>query len=270
MEDKTLILTIGLTDVKDTNNEWLAHSDSVVHEHEELYNLYKQNPDIEKASLSWKLKMDHPLVVKLIQRWEETIRRPHLKMISTRHAPFVYNKEYVNMSLNLENIALIPTDTNISMTNKELTDLNLTLRENVTWGALKLNLDHIYDYNRLEGLNRQIDQVHMKDIFKIQSLDKYSNAVLDIPVNFSVDLELSQLKRNRAVLTYDDLMPHYKSVFEKYESEFSDLGYTEEIYTKLLTSETLLIGEPVDSATVLYDTYSKYTSVCRISLTQEE
>ena len=78
------------------------------------------------------------------------------------------------------------------------------------------------------------------------------------------------MKRKTPVLTFSNLMHHQKSVFEEYEEELIELGYDKESYTKILTSEALHIGEPNDSPVTLYETFSKYPTVCRTSLTKEE
>ena len=98
MTAKTLIFTIGLTDEIDTDGEWVVHSEHEQPEYRKSYNLYKQNPEVEKASLSWKLNMENPLVVKLVEQWEKIIRKPHLKMINTRQKPFHFNKDYLDMT----------------------------------------------------------------------------------------------------------------------------------------------------------------------------
>jgi hypothetical protein len=272
MSDKSLILTIGLTDAVDNDNEWIVHAEHKMEKGHQLYNLYKQNPEVEKASLSWKLNMNNPLIAKLIYQWEETIRKPHLKMVTTHHTNFHFNKEYLNMFLDLEHIPLLPGSDNISMTNKEIMDYDLTLAQNVTWGSLKINVDRIYDFNNAEfqSFSRQIDELHTTEKFVVDSYDDVSNKILDIPLSFSFNLELSQMKRVKPSLSFSDLMHHQKSIFAKYESELSDLGYDKELYANLLTSEVIVIGEPQESASILYDTFSKYPTVCRTSLTKEE
>lgn len=272
MTDKTLILTIGLTDEVDTNNEWVVHAEHELEKGCELYNLYKQNPEVEKASLSWKLNMHDPLISKLIYQWEETIRKPHLKMVSTHHKEFHYNKDYLNMFLDLEHIPLMPVNNSVSITNKELVELGLTLNNNVTWGALRINIDRIYDHNDAEydSLQRQVDETHTNKKFAVKSYDVNSEKLLDIPLSFSFNLELSQMQRKVPVLTFQNLMHHQKSIFEENEQELIKLGYDKESYTKILTSEVIQVGEPIESSSVLYETFSKYPTVCRTSLTKEE
>ena len=272
MSDKSLIFTIGLTNVKDTDGIWTVESDSELPEYNTSYNLYKQHPDVEKASLSWKLNMHDPLIAKLIYQWEQTIRKPHLKMVSTQHKDFHFNKDYVNMFLDLEHIPLMPVDNSVSITNKELVELDLTLNNNVTWGALRINIDRIYDHNDAEydSLQRQVDETHMNKKFAVKSYDVNSEKLLDIPLSFSFNLELSQMKRKVPVLTFQNLMHHQKSIFEENEQELIKLGYDKESYTKILTSEVIQVGEPVESSSVLYETFSKYPTVCRTSLTKEE
>jgi len=272
MSDKSLIFTIGLTNVKDTDGIWTVESDSELPEYNTSYNLYKQHPDVEKASLSWKLNMEKSLVAKLIYRWEETIRKPHLKMITSRHSPLHYDKQYFNMALTLEHIPLLPSDNNETYTNQELLDLDFYPSKSNTWGALTLDLSNIFHYNGciMNYLRYQLDDLRETGDFDIVDAETVKAQSLEIPANLSFNLELMQQKRSPASLSFNSLDKHHRDIFEEYKSEFSDLGYDKELYAKLINAQSLAVGEPMQTPSVLYDTFSKYPTVCRTSLTKEE
>ena len=273
MTAKTLIFTIGLTDETDNNGEWIVHSEHERPEYRESYNLYRQNPEVEKTSLSWKLNMENPLVVKLITQWEKTIRKPHLKMINTQHKPFHLNKDYLDMDMKLDHISLLPEDDVVSLSNNELLDCGFTKKRRQSWGSLELYMEDIYNYNDLNHINfqRQIDKVTNSKIFDVAEIDTINDTILEIPSNFSLNLNLSQFKEKpTSEVTFKNLYSHHQDIFEDYEEELIELGYDKESYTKLLASESLLVGEPQDSSTTLYETFSKYPTVCRTSLSKEE
>jgi len=273
MTAKTLIFTIGLTDEIDNNGEWIVQSEHEQPEYRKSYNLYKQNPEVEKASLSWKLNMENPLVVKLVEQWEKIIRKPHLKMINTRHKPFHFNKDYLDMDMLLQHISLLPDEDIISLPNSELMDYGFGKRNSTSWGALVLFMDNIYNHNNISNsyIHSQIDYTQENNELAIEEdFDTVNNRVLEIPSNFYLNLNLTQNKNSTAPTTFKNLFHHQQNIFEEYEDELIKLGYDKESYTKLLTSEVLLIGEPQDSPTTLYETFSKYPTVCRTSLTKEE
>lgn len=273
MTSKTLIFTIGLTDETDTAGEWIVHSEHEQPEHRESYNLYRQNPEVEKASLSWKLNMENPLVVKLIEQWEKTIRKPHIKMINTQHRPFHLNKDYLDIDILLQHLLLLPEEDVISLSNGELLDCGFIKKRSQSWGSLELCMDDIYNHNNLNNFTfrRQIDELHNTKTFDVDAFDTINDRVLEIPSNFSLNLNLSQFKKkSNSEVTFKDLDGHHQDTFNEYEDELIELGYDKESYAKLLTSESLLVGEPNDSPATLYETFSKYPTVCRTSLTKEE
>ena len=273
MTDKTLIFTIGLTDEIDNDGEWIVHSEHKQPEHRESYNLYRQNPEVEKASLSWKLNMENPLVVKLIEQWEKTIRKPHLKMINTQHRPFHLNKDYLDIDIKLDHIMLLPEEDVLSLSNGELLDCRFVKKRSQSWGSLVLDMDDIYNHNNLNNCSfqRQINDLYTNKIFDIEEFDSINNRVLEIPSNFSLNLNLSQVKKKSiSEVTFKNLYNHHQDIFNEYEDELIELGYDKESYTTLLTSESLLVGEPQDSPTTLYENFSKYPTVCRTSLTKEK
>ena len=271
MTAKTLIFTTGLTDEIDTDGEWIVHSEHNQEKYSESYNLYKQNPEVEKASLSWKLNMENPLVVKLIEQWEKTIRKPHLKMINMRRKPFHFNKDYFDIDMVLQHLPLLPEEDVLSLSIGELLDCGFTKKQTQPWGSLVLYMDNIYNYNNTNYLNRQIDDLHNDNPFDVEEFDTVNNRVLEIPSNFCLNLNLTQFKKkSNSETTFKNLFHHHQAAFNEYEDELIELGYDKESYAKLLTSEALLIGEPQDSPTTLYETFCKYPTVCRTSLTKEK
>tara|TARA_B100000497_G_scaffold104039_1_gene119486 strand:+ start:354 stop:1175 length:822 start_codon:yes stop_codon:yes gene_type:complete len=273
MTDKTLIFTIGLTDEIDNDGEWIVHSEHERPEYCESYNLYRQNPEVEKESLSWKLNMENPLVVKLIEQWEKTIRKPHLKMINTQHKPFHLNKDYFDIDMTLEHLPLLPEEDLISLSNSELLDCGFIKNQNQSWGSLVLYMDKIYNHNNINTgyLRRQIQDIYDSKIFDVDEIDTINNRILEIPSNFSLNLNLIQFKKKSTLdVTFKNLYSHHQDIFNEYEDKLIEIGYDKESYTKLLISESLLVGEPQDSPTTLYETFSKYPTVCRTSLTKEK
>ena len=145
MSDKSLILTIGLTDKFD--EKWGVVSKHKTQQLSSLYNLKLLDPDSVKETVSWRLNMDNPYVVKIIAAWEKAIRRPHLKMMCHMHTEFDMDPSYLDMRRYMEIVPLIP-----SLPQEQL-DMSIDLSQDcglvsdLPWGSIGTSVYQILNFN---------------------------------------------------------------------------------------------------------------------------
>lgn len=103
----TLKLTLGFTDK--LHPEVMRVDDTAEkREHEHAYNLWKQDPSIERATFTWTIRTDIDAVLRTLDVSEDIIRKPHLKMIILQMPPNNYVPDYISYRMAVQFLSLIP------------------------------------------------------------------------------------------------------------------------------------------------------------------
>lgn len=103
----TLKLELGFTDSLNADSMRIDDTAEKI-EHETSYNLWKQDPSIEKATFTWKIRTDINAVLRTLDVSEDIIRKPHLKMIILQTPPNPFVPDYMSYRLAIQFLSLLP------------------------------------------------------------------------------------------------------------------------------------------------------------------
>ena len=265
MSNDALILTVGLTDVTDGDYAVMGDHQSEDSEH---YNLYKQSPEIEKTSISWKLNMDVPAVVSIINQWEKDIRRPHLSMINIGNRPHPLNKDFSSFSVGINVVNLLPDFTN-TIKIFTLAELYDSLQCDVPWGALSIGLEEIYRFNAINNL--VVDLHYAMDVDNTASIKEFNtNDNLEMPTKLWSNFALEPRKRPKKLKSFSELDDWLIRFYDDHESELLELGYTKDVMIQLCGNDQIIVGTLTETPSVVYEKIKENPRICRTSLTKEE
>ena len=266
MADKILIFTVGLTD--ETEGDFAVMSPQQFDNRTD-YNLYKQAPELEKASISWRLNMDIPEVVNIVKQWETDIRRPHLSMIHVATNPHPLNKDFASISFGVTVEKLLPDITTTTQT-FTIKDLSENLQHKVPWGAISINLEEIFRHNAVHNLSFDIHRARRQNstefVKKFNADDK-----LELPTMFCSNFILQPHKSPKIVEEFYELNNDWLVRFyNEHESELLELGYTKDVMIQLFGNNVLILGTLIENVNTVYNKIKDYPMICRTSLTIEE
>lgn len=271
---KSLILTVGLTDQFD--EKWGVESPHKTEQMGSLYNLRMLDPDSVKETIQWRLNMDNPYVVKIINAWEKTIRKPHLKMMCHMHSEFDMDPSYYEMRRFMETIPLIPDSSENQL------DMSIDLSQDcgmvseLPWGSIGVSANQILNYNNAKTIlqdagNRNPETQKPED----PSMDLIPDfpTDLEIPIMWTNDYALEAVSRKR------DRRKGFTSIAEMHidKAEYAtrnlealkEKGYTEQAIINIMAHQWINIGDLVTNPGEVYEKVSSLPYVCLVTLTEE-
>ena len=272
MSDKSLILTIGLTDKFD--EKWGVNSPNIHEGIESLYNLKLLDPDSAKEKISWRLNMDNPYVVKVINAWEKAIRKPHLKMMCHMHTEFDMDPSYLDMRRFMETVPLIPPDPKAQLDMSIDLSQDCGLTSELPWGALGTSVNQILNFNEIPTTLQNAGNIENgkpkdPDIDLIPNFD--SN--LEMPIMFTNDYELTSRSRKHGTKLKLNKINELHIAKAEYAMRHLDIlkdkGYNEQAIVNIMAHQWLVIGELITSPGEAYETLSNLPYICLITLTEE-
>jgi hypothetical protein len=243
-------LQLGFTD-QDTEN--FIHEDNA-DEDSLRYNIIKQSPELEKASVEWKFNIDVLAVQNIIEAWENIIRGPHLAMVHKNKRPAHLLPTHFSYTINLEFINLLPLKYQIKMLQEEDFD-NFT--SSTIFGNLYLDVFSCYEeagYDYAESAEYAI-QNDTLEFYNIES------EIAAIP-RFTIDFSL-----NRHRLRKTNVDTRFARFMEKHDEEFKVRNIDKEHFKKKYGR--LCIGELLTDPADVYNILSSYPYVCRTSFVKE-
>jgi hypothetical protein len=272
MSDKSLILTIGLTDKFD--EKWGVVSKHKTQQLSSLYNLKLLDPDSVKETVSWRLNMDNPYVVKIIAAWEKAIRRPHLKMMCHMHTEFDMDPSYLDMRRYMEIVPLIP-----SLPQEQL-DMSIDLSQDcglvsdLPWGSIGTSVYQILNFNDITTKLIDAGDLHDGEVSDpdINLIPKF-NSNMDLPIMFTNDYELQKHSRK---LTEKRKLTNINELY-KFKAEYALRNldslkakeYNEQAIINIMARQWLVIGELINTPGETYETLSNLPYICSMTLTEE-
>ena len=272
MSDKSLILTIGLTDKFD--EKWGVVSKHKTQQLSSLYNLKLLDPDSVKETVSWRLNMDNPYVVKIIAAWEKAIRRPHLKMMCHMHTEFDMDPSYLDMRRYMEIVPLIP-----SLPQEQL-DMSIDLSQDcglvsdLPWGSIGTSVYQILNFNDITTKLIDAGDLHDGEVSDpdINLIPKF-NSNMDLPVIFTNDYELQKHSRK---LTEKRKLTNINELY-KFKAEYAMRNldslkakeYNEQAIINIMARQWLVIGELINTPGETYEKLSSLPYICSMTLTEE-
>jgi hypothetical protein len=272
MSDKSLILTIGLTDKFD--EKWGVVSKHKTQQLSSLYNLKLLDPDSVKETVSWRLNMDNPYVVKIITAWEKAIRRPHLKMMCHMHTEFDMDPSYLDMRRYMEIVPLIP-----SLPQEQL-DMSIDLSQDcglvsdLPWGSIGTSVYQILNFNDITTKLIDAGDLHDGEVSDpdINLIPKF-NSNMDLPIMFTNDYELQKHSRK---LTEKRKLTNINELY-KFKAEYALRNldslkakeYNEQAIINIMARQWLVIGELINTPGETYETLSNLPYICSMTLTEE-
>jgi hypothetical protein len=136
----TLKLVLGFTDeINDSVMRIDENREEI--EHQSSYNLYKQDPGLEKVSFTWTICTDNSAVLRALDATEDIIRKPHLKLIITDTPPNSYVPDYTSYRAGIQFLNLIPMKTNFATATEE--DFS-TATMSHEFGTMYINIHEMY------------------------------------------------------------------------------------------------------------------------------
>ena len=272
MSDKSLILTVGLTDKFD--EKWGVESPNKTKKLRSLYNLKSLAPDSVKEKISWRLNMDNPYVVKIINAWEKAIRKPHLKMMCHMHTEFDMDPSYLQMRRFMETVPLIPSDS------KDELDMSIDLSQDcglvseLPWGALGISITQILHFNEIPTVLQEAGEQEDGKVIEpeLDSIPNF-NPIMDLPIMFTNDYELNQQSRKftqkKKLTNINELhIPKAEYALRNLDS-LKSKGYNEQAIINIMAPQWLIIGDLITSPGETYEKLSNLPYVCLITLTEE-
>ena len=272
MSDKSLILTIGLTDKFD--EKWGVESPHKTEQLRSLYNLKLLDPTSVKEKISWRLNMDNPYVVKIINAWEKAIRKPHLKMMCHMHTEFDMDPSYLQMRRFMETVPLIPSDS------KDELDMSIDLSQDcglvseLPWGALGISITQILHFNEIPTVLQEAGEQEDGKVIEpeLDSIPNF-NPIMDLPIMFTNDYELNQQSRKftqkKKLTNINELhIPKAEYALRNLDS-LKSKGYNEQAIINIMAPQWLIIGDLITSPGETYEKLSNLPYVCLITLTEE-
>jgi hypothetical protein len=272
MSDKSLILTIGLTDKFD--EKWGVVSKHKTQQLSSLYNLKLLDPDSVKETVSWRLNMDNPYVVKIITAWEKAIRRPHLKMMCHMHTEFDMDPSYLDMRRYMEIVPLIP-----SLPQEQL-DMSIDLSQDcglvsdLPWGSIGTSVYQILNFNDITTKLIDAGDLHDGEVSDpdINLIPKF-NSNMDLPIMFTNDYELQKHSRK---LTEKRKLTNINELY-KFKAEYALRNldslkakeYNEQAIINIMARQWLVIGELINTPGETYEKLSSLPYICSMTLTEE-
>tara|TARA_B110000908_G_C10226267_1_gene438088 strand:+ start:104 stop:922 length:819 start_codon:yes stop_codon:yes gene_type:complete len=272
MSDKSLILTIGLTDKFD--EKWGVVSKHKTQQLSSLYNLKLLDPDSVKETVSWRLNMDNPYVVKIIAAWEKAIRRPHLKMMCHMHTEFDMDPSYLDMRRYMEIVPLIP-----SLPQEQL-DMSIDLSQDcglvsdLPWGSIGTSVYQILNFNDITTKLIDAGDLHDGEVSDpdINLIPKF-NSNMDLPIIFTNDYELQKHSRK---LTEKRKLTNINELY-KFKAEYAMRNldslkakeYNEQAIINIMARQWLVIGELINTPGETYEKLSSLPYICSMTLTEE-
>ena len=272
MSDKSLILTIGLTDKFD--EKWGVESPHKTEQLRSLYNLKLLDPTSVKEKISWRLNMDNPYVVKIINAWEKAIRKPHLKMMCHMHTEFDMDPSYLDMRRFMETVPLIPSDPKVQLDMSIDLSQDCGLTSELPWGALGTSVNQILNFNEIPTTLQNAGNIENSkpkdpDIDLIPNFD--SN--LEMPIMFTNDYELTSRSRKHGTKLKLNKINELHIAKTEYAMRHLDIlkekGYNEQAIVNIMAHQWLVIGELITSPGEAYETLSNLPYICLITLTEE-
>lgn len=272
MSDKSLILTIGLTDKFD--EKWGVVSKHKTQQLSSLYNLKLLDPDSVKETVSWRLNMDNPYVVKIIAAWEKAIRRPHLKMMCHMHTEFDMDPSYLDMRRYMEIVPLIP-----SLPQEQL-DMSIDLSQDcglvsdLPWGSIGTSVYQILNFNDITTKLIDAGDLHDGEVSDpdINLIPKF-NSNMDLTIMFTNDYELQKHSRK---LTEKRKLTNINELY-KFKAEYALRNldslkakeYNEQAIINIMARQWLVIGELINTPGETYEKLSSLPYICSMTLTEE-
>jgi hypothetical protein len=272
MSDKSLILTIGLTDKFD--EKWGVVSKHKTQQLSSLYKLKLLDPDSVKETVSWRLNMDNPYVVKIITAWEKAIRRPHLKMMCHMHTEFDMDPSYLDMRRYMEIVPLIP-----SLPQEQL-DMSIDLSQDcglvsdLPWGSIGTSVYQILNFNDITTKLIDAGDLHDGEVSDpdINLIPKF-NSNMDLPIMFTNDYELQKHSRK---LTEKRKLTNINELY-KFKAEYALRNldslkakeYNEQAIINIMARQWLVIGELINTPGETYEKLSSLPYICSMTLTEE-
>ena len=272
MSDKSLILTIGLTDKFD--EKWGVESPHKTEQLGSLYNLKLLDPTSVKEKISWRLNMDNPYVVKIINAWEKAIRKPHLKMMCHMHTEFDMDPSYLQMRRFMETVPLIPSDS------KDELDMSIDLSQDCglvsefPWGAIGTSVHQILNFNEMSTVLQEAGNIQDGKVVEpeLDSIPNF-NPIMDLPIMFTNDYELQTHSRKRGAtpkLTDINQLHIPKAEYaQRNLDSLKDKGYNEQSIINIIAHQWLVIGDLITSPGEAYASLSNLPYICLITLTEE-
>jgi hypothetical protein len=272
MANKSLILTIGLTDKFD--EKWGVVSKHKTEQLQSLYNLKLLDPDSVKETISWRLNMDNPYVVKIISAWENAIRRPHLKMMCHMHTEFDMDPSYLDMRRFMETVPLIPEDP------KKQSDLSIDLSQDcgllsdLPWGSIGTSVNQIMNHNSMPTVLQDAGDIWDSvttnpDLDEIPDFD----STMDLPIMFTNDYTLETYSRkrnkNKKLTSINELHKPKADYARRNLDSLKAKGYTEQAIINIMAHQWLVIGELINTPGETYETLSNLPYICSMTLTEE-
>lgn len=248
---------IGLTDETDSEAFVYQKMDTIDNSNEKIsYNLYKQNPEIEKEMIEWKIRTDIPVVLKTINKWEQTIRRPHLCMINIDSKKNKFIPTVKDISLNLEFIDLLPT----KFENLELTDEDFEhFSSDIKFGQMCYFTHGLWEFGGTPYINT-IEWAYFRD--SLENL-KPNGRAIGVPL-FQVQMGLVE-QRPGIVINSDSMFT--KWLDDKKES-IEATGF--DITKKDVVIGRLPFAELIDDEWEVLQKMEKYPRICRTSIKKIE
>ena len=272
MSDKSLILTIGLTDKFD--EKWGVESPHKTEKLGSLYNLKLLDPTSVKEKISWRLNMDNPYVVKIINAWENAIRKPHLKMMCHMHTEFDMDPSYLQMRRFMETVPLIPSDS------KDELDMSIDLSQDcglvseLPWGSLGISITQILHFNEIPTVLQEAGQKEDGKVIEPElDLIPNFNPIMDLPIMFTNDYELNKQSRKltekKKLTNINELYIPKAAYALRNLASLKSKGYNEQALINIMAPQWLIIGDLITSPGETYEKLSNLPYVCLITLTEE-
>ena len=272
MSDKSLILTIGLTDKFD--EKWGVESPHKTEKLGSLYNLKLLDPTSVKEKISWRLNMDNPYVVKIINAWENAIRKPHLKMMCHMHTEFDMDPSYLQMRRYMETVPLMPSDS------KDELDMSIDLSQDcglvseLPWGSLGISITQILHFNEIPTVLQEAGQKEDGKVIEPElDLIPNFNPIMDLPIMFTNDYELNKQSRKltekKKLTNINELYIPKAAYALRNLASLKSKGYNEQALINIMAPQWLIIGDLITSPGETYEKLSNLPYVCLITLTEE-
>jgi len=248
----TYKLVVGFTDVWD---EQTFKSTIPKEEMEDNinYNLYKQNPEIEKKTIEWKFLTDRPAVSKFLKLWENIIRIPHLQMVRNHIVEHSLNPDYKTFNFSIHYKELIPFDDIVDVF-FEMDDYQY-FQNNTKFGDIYWNDQFLLKKNHKNTLHWAIKNKN------IEFLEPNSD--------FQIPGFLCNFNFTEFFSSYNDynVFINQEHFFEENYDKLDELGYNlDHPKTKI---GNYIIAEMITSPFEAFDTLMQYSYVCRISIVEE-
>jgi hypothetical protein len=251
-----LILELGLTDVVDDPS--MTYSDDCC-ESEDIticnYNLRSQGAGLEKTKVRYVVKTQIPAVMRAIDKWEDCIRRPHLKYIQYTLQPFKLMPEYPVMTCDMKFVSFVPLSGDWVEYTEE--DFKHFTPDNGEFGWIYMHPNDAYVYAGVPYEETYDNAVMKNDLTRLNP-DALPVSVPSFRLQFNLKGQESKFHE----------MTRLKEFKHDNEKKLRDAGLDPSNWR--LTYGKLPFAQLADDAWEAYEKFRNYPRICRFSLIKEE